>query len=100
MISQTLRQLRYFDALAGHVHLDVPREAAASHSRPLSMQIKELEEVPGAVLVERGARQVRLTRFGEEAVLRVREHPALARSSWKTWRAHRETGLWAGFASA
>ena len=37
------------------------------------MQIKELEEVLGASLVERGARQVRLTRFGEEAVLRVRE---------------------------
>ena len=37
------------------------------------MQIKELEEVLGAVLIERGARQVRLTKFGEEAVLRVRD---------------------------
>jgi LysR family transcriptional regulator, hydrogen peroxide-inducible genes activator len=37
------------------------------------MQIKEMENVLGAALVERGARQVRLTRFGEEAVPRVRE---------------------------
>ena len=37
------------------------------------MQIKELEESLGAVLIERGARQVRLTKFGEEAALRVRE---------------------------
>jgi LysR family hydrogen peroxide-inducible transcriptional activator len=37
------------------------------------MQIKELEESLGAVLIERGARQVRLTKFGEEAILRVRD---------------------------
>jgi LysR family hydrogen peroxide-inducible transcriptional activator len=37
------------------------------------MQIKELEEALGAVLIERGARQVRLTKFGEEAALRVRD---------------------------
>ena len=37
------------------------------------MQIKELEEVFGAVLLERGARQVRLTKFGEEAAQRVRD---------------------------
>ena len=37
------------------------------------MQIKELEEALGAVLLERGARQVRLTKFGEEAVQRVRD---------------------------
>ena len=37
------------------------------------MQIKELEEALGGVLLERGARQVRLTRFGEEVALRVRD---------------------------
>jgi LysR family hydrogen peroxide-inducible transcriptional activator len=37
------------------------------------MQIKELEDALGAVLIERGARQVRLTRFGEDAALRVRD---------------------------
>jgi LysR family transcriptional regulator, hydrogen peroxide-inducible genes activator len=35
------------------------------------MQIKELEDSLGAVLIERGARQVRLTQFGEAAALRV-----------------------------
>ena len=39
----------------------------------MSMQIKELEESLGAVLLERGARQVRLTKFGEEAAQRVRD---------------------------
>jgi LysR family hydrogen peroxide-inducible transcriptional activator len=37
------------------------------------MQIKELEDALGAVLFERGARQVRLTKLGEEAALRVRD---------------------------
>jgi len=37
------------------------------------MQIKELEEALGAVLIERGARRVRLTKFGEDAALRVRD---------------------------
>jgi LysR family hydrogen peroxide-inducible transcriptional activator len=36
------------------------------------MQIKEMEEALGGVLLERGARQVRLTRFGEEIAQRVR----------------------------
>lgn len=37
------------------------------------MQIKELEEVLGGVLLERNARQVALTKFGEEAAQRVRD---------------------------
>lgn len=37
------------------------------------MQIKELEDALGAVLIERSARQVRLTRFGEEVAVRVRD---------------------------
>jgi LysR family hydrogen peroxide-inducible transcriptional activator len=73
MIQMTLKQLRYFDALARHNHFG-RAAAACSISQPaMSMQIKELEEALGAVLIERGARQVRLTRFGEEAALRVRE---------------------------
>jgi LysR family hydrogen peroxide-inducible transcriptional activator len=35
------------------------------------MQIKELEEALGAVLIERGAREVRLTQFGEQASMRI-----------------------------
>ena len=73
MIQMTLRQLRYFDALARHSHFG-RAAAACSISQPaLSMQIKELEDALGAVLIERGARQVRLTKVGEEAAQRVRD---------------------------
>ncbi len=37
------------------------------------MQIKELEDALGGVLLERGARQVGLTKFGEEVARRVRD---------------------------
>jgi len=73
MAQVTLRQLRYFDALARHVHFGRAADACAISQPALSMQIKELEETLGAVLMERGARQVRLTKFGEEAALRVRD---------------------------
>jgi LysR family hydrogen peroxide-inducible transcriptional activator len=73
MMQLTLRQLRYFDALASHCHFGRAALACAISQPALSMQIKELEEALGAVLVERDARQVRLTKFGEEAALRVRD---------------------------
>jgi LysR family hydrogen peroxide-inducible transcriptional activator len=69
----TLRQLRYFDALARHCHFGRAAEACAISQPALSMQIKELEEALGGVLLERGARQVRLTKFGEEITERVRD---------------------------
>ena len=69
----TFRQLRYFDALAGQSHFGRAAAACGISQPALSMQIKELEEALGAVLIERGARQVRLTKFGEEAALRVRD---------------------------
>jgi LysR family hydrogen peroxide-inducible transcriptional activator len=72
MIQMTLRQLRYFDALARHSHFGRAAAACAISQPALSMQIKELEDALGAVLIERGARQVRLTRFGEGVALRVR----------------------------
>jgi LysR family hydrogen peroxide-inducible transcriptional activator len=73
MIHVTLKQLLYFDALAGHCHFGRAAEACAISQPALSMQIKELEAALGGVLLERGARQVRLTRFGEEVAQRVRE---------------------------
>ena len=73
MIETTLRQLRYFDALAGHSHFGRAAAACGISQPALSMQIKDLEEALGAVLIERGARQVRLTKFGEEAALRARD---------------------------
>jgi LysR family hydrogen peroxide-inducible transcriptional activator len=73
MSQMNLRQLRYFAALARHSHFGRAAAACAISQPALSMQIKELEETLGAVLMERGARQVRLTKFGEEAALRVRD---------------------------
>ena len=73
MIQFTLRQLRYFDALARHGHFGRAAEACSITQPALSMQIKELEEALGGVLLERSARQVVLTKFGEELAQRVRE---------------------------
>ena len=72
MTDITLRQLHYFDALATHSHFGRAAAACAISQPALSMQIKELEDALGAVLFERGARQVRLTKFGEQAAARVR----------------------------
>lgn len=69
----TLRQLRYFDALARHSHFGRAATACAISQPALSMQIKELEDALGTVLIERAARQVRLTRCGEEMAARVRD---------------------------
>jgi LysR family transcriptional regulator, hydrogen peroxide-inducible genes activator len=73
MFQVTLKQLRYFDAVARHSHFGRAAAACAISQPALSMQIKELEDALGAMLVERGARQVRLTPFGEETARRVRD---------------------------
>ena len=69
----TLKQLRYFEALARHGHFGRAAEACAISQPALSMQIRELEDAFGVPLFERGARQVRLTGFGEEVAGRVRD---------------------------
>ena len=69
----TLRQLRYFEALARHGHFGRAADTIAISQPALSMQIKELEEIVGAALFERGSRLVRLTSFGEEFAVRTRE---------------------------
>src|SRR4029453_14358747 len=73
MINLTLRQLRYFDALARHGHFGRAAESCSISQPALSMQIKEMEEALGGLLLERSARQVALTRFGEELAPRVRD---------------------------
>ena len=73
MANVTLRQLRYFNALARHGHFGRAAEACAISQPALSMQIKELEGALGGVLLERSPRQVALTTFGEEAAPRVRD---------------------------
>lgn len=73
MTNLTLKQLRYFDALARLGHFGRAADDCAISQPALSMQIKELEESLGAPLFERGPRQIWLTGFGEEFAARVRE---------------------------
>ena len=69
----TLKQLRYFEALATHGHFGRAASASAISQPALSLQIKELEAALGAPLFERAARQISLTYLGEEFALRVRD---------------------------
>lgn len=71
MTNLSMRHLRYFDALARLGHFGRAAEDCAISQPALSMQIKELEEILGAPLVERGARQLRLTELGGEFAARV-----------------------------
>ncbi|MBA3908662.1 MAG: LysR family transcriptional regulator [Rhodobacter sp.] len=73
MTHLTIKHLRYYDALARHRHFGRAAEASAISQPALSLQIKELEGILGAPLVERGPRQIRLTALGEEFALRARE---------------------------
>jgi LysR family hydrogen peroxide-inducible transcriptional activator len=73
MTNVTLKQLRYFEALAQHRHFGRAAEACAISQPALSVQIRELEQTLGSGLFERGARQVALTDLGQEFALRVRD---------------------------
>lgn len=73
MDNVTLKQLRYFVALARHGHFGRAAESCSISQPALSVQIKDLENELGAVLFERAARQVRLTRLGEAFSVRVQE---------------------------
>jgi LysR family hydrogen peroxide-inducible transcriptional activator len=73
MTNLTLKQFRYFEALVRHGHFGRAADACAISQPAMSVQIRELEDALGTELFERGARQVRLTGFGEEFALRVRD---------------------------
>ncbi len=68
----TIKQFRYFEALAKQGHFGRAADTCAISQPALSMQIKELEETLGSELFERSSKQVRLTAFGESFALRVR----------------------------
>ena len=68
-----MKQLRYFEALARTGQFGRAAEDCAITQPALSMQIKELENLVGAPLVERGARQVRLTALGHQFAARARD---------------------------
>lgn len=65
MRNLTLKQIRYFDALARLGTFSAAAESCAVTQPALSMQIKDMEDGAGAALLERGPRGVRLTAFGE-----------------------------------
>ena len=71
--SISIRHLRYFDALSQHRHFGRAAEACSISQPALSLQMKELEELLGVALIERGNRQIRLTSVGEAFEPRVRE---------------------------
>lgn len=73
MANFTLRQLRYFEAVAQQKHFGRAAELCSVSQPALSVQIKELEQSLGKQLFERSARQVRLTSFGEDFAVRVRD---------------------------
>ena len=73
MIGITIRHLRYFEALAQQGHFGRAADVCAISQPALSLQMKELEALLGAPLIERGARQIRLTALGEDFALRVRD---------------------------
>jgi LysR family hydrogen peroxide-inducible transcriptional activator len=73
MNNLTLKQLRYFEALAHQGHFGRAAEVCAISQPALSMQIKELEETLGTQLIERGPRQIRLTQLGEALAERASE---------------------------
>ncbi|WP_319498298.1 hydrogen peroxide-inducible genes activator [uncultured Cohaesibacter sp.] len=88
MINLSMKQLRYFDALARHKHFGRAAEDCAVTQPALSVQIKELEALIGAPLVERGPRQIHLTALGsafaeraQQILQSVRELEDLARST-------------------
>ena len=67
----TLKQLRYFDAVARIGHFGKAAEQCAVTQPALSMQIQELERELGAQLVERDRRGVILTDAGREVAARA-----------------------------
>ena len=63
----TLRQLRYFRALAEHGSFSRAAENVHISQPALSIQIRELETTLGGLVVERESRGVVLTRLGRDA---------------------------------
>lgn len=69
----SLRQLRYFDALARTRHFGRAAELVNVSQPALSMQIKEMEAQLGAALIERRRNDVQLTPVGAEIHRRAGE---------------------------
>lgn len=68
----TLKQLRYFSALAETLHFGKAAKLCHVSQPALSMQIKDLEANLGVTLVERGSTKLLLTLEGQEIAERAR----------------------------
>ncbi|MEL7105032.1 MAG: LysR substrate-binding domain-containing protein [Pseudomonadota bacterium] len=68
----SLKQLKYFAALAEHGHFGRAASALAISQPALSVQIRDLETELGQPLFERGPKGVQLTGFGTEFDTRAR----------------------------
>jgi LysR family hydrogen peroxide-inducible transcriptional activator len=72
----TLKQLRYFEAVAKHLHFGRAADACCVTQPALSMQIQDLEQTLGSTLIERARTGLKLTSAGE--VVRHRAERILA----------------------
>lgn len=68
----TVRQMRYFDALANTLHFRKAAELAHISQPALSAQIAEMEAVAGASLFERSHRTIIMTKLGRELLPGIR----------------------------
>lgn len=73
MFGITMKHLRYFEALSRHGHFGRAAEACGISQPALSVQIRELEALFGAPLIERSARRIRLSGLGEVLAERARD---------------------------
>jgi len=64
----TLKQLRYFDALAREQHFGRAADSCGVTQPTLSAGIKQLESTLGVMLVQRGSRYIGLTAEGERTL--------------------------------
>lgn len=67
----SLKQLKYFDAVARSGHFGKAAEHCAVTQPALSMQVQELEKILGIQLLERGRNGVMLTEGGKEIAQRA-----------------------------
>jgi LysR family transcriptional regulator, hydrogen peroxide-inducible genes activator len=67
----TLKQLRYFEAIARHLHFGRAAQACFVTQPALSMQIQELERILNTTLIERARSGLKLTASGSALSKRV-----------------------------
>lgn len=69
----SMKHLRYFEAVARLGHFGRAAESCSISQPALSLQVKELEDILGTPLIERGGRRIRLTDLGEAFAARARD---------------------------